>query len=91
MNRPEMIQLLIQFSADPNITVSKLIMSTPHRVGVNILFLDVCGGVCVCVGITQITKGTPAQIFSGLHVFCSPGHCLLISAMTLTFGLKVKF
>ena len=39
--------------------------------------------VCVRVSITPITKGTPAQIF------CSPGHWLLIFAMTLTFALKV--
>ena len=44
----------------------------------------------VRVGVTPITKGTPAQIFFGRHVFCSPGHWLLIFPMTLTFALKVK-
>ena len=47
-------------------------------------------GVGVGVGVTSITKAPPAQIFFGWHVFCSPGHWLLISAMTLTFGVKVK-
>ena len=47
-------------------------------------------GVLVGVGVTSITKAPPAQIFFGWHVFCSPGHWLLISAMTLTFGVKVK-
>ena len=47
-------------------------------------------GVGVLVGVTSITKAPPAQIFFGWHVFCSPGHWLLISAMTLTFGVKVK-
>ena len=46
--------------------------------------------VGVGVGVTPITKAPPAQIFFGRHVFCSPGHELLISAMTLTFALKVK-
>ena len=46
--------------------------------------------VGVRVGVTPITKAPPAQIFFGWHVFCSPGHWLLISAMTLTFGVKVK-
>ena len=46
--------------------------------------------VGVGVGVTSITKAPPAQIFFGWHVFCSPGHWLLISAMTLTFGVKVK-
>ena len=44
----------------------------------------------VGVDITPITKAPPAQIFFRRHVFCSPGHELLISAMTLTFALKVK-
>ena len=44
----------------------------------------------VGVGVTPITKAPPAQIFFGRHVFCSPGHYLLISATTLTFALKVK-
>ena len=51
-------------------------------------FTDV--GVRVGVHVTPITKGTPAQIFFGRHVFCSPGHWLSIFAMTLTFALKVK-
>ena len=42
------------------------------------------------VGVTPITKGPCAQILFGWHVFCSPGHYLTISAITLTFGLKVK-
>ena len=29
--------------------------------------------VGVLVGVTPITKGPPAQIFFGWHVFCSPG------------------
>ena len=53
-------------------------------------FTDVRVRVRVCVGVTPITKAPPAQIFFGRHVFCSPGHELLISAMTLTFALKVK-
>ena len=28
----------------------------------------------VGVSITPITKGPPAHIFFGWHVFCSPGH-----------------
>ena len=46
--------------------------------------------VGVSVHVTPITKGNPAQIFFGRHVFCSPGHWLSIFAMTLTFALKVK-
>ena len=46
--------------------------------------------VGIGVGVTLITKGCPAQMFIEWHGFCSPYHCLLISAMTLTFGLKVK-
>ena len=46
--------------------------------------------VRVGVSVTPITKGTPAQMFFGRHVFCSPGNWLLIFAMTLTFALKVK-
>ena len=46
--------------------------------------------VGVGVHITPITKGTPAQIFFGRHVFCSPGQWLSIFAMTLTFALEVK-
>ena len=46
--------------------------------------------VGVGVGVTPITKAPPAQIFFRRHVFCSPGHELLISAMTMTFALKVK-
>ena len=46
--------------------------------------------VGVGVGVTPITKAPPAQIFFGRHVFCSPGHELLIFAMTLTFALNVK-
>ena len=46
--------------------------------------------VLVLVSVTPITKGTPAQIFFGRHVFCSTGHWLLVFAMTLTFALKVK-
>ena len=53
-------------------------------------FTAVGVGVLVGVGVTSITKAPPAQIFLGWHVFCSPGHWLLISAMTLTFGVKVK-
>ena len=53
-------------------------------------FTAVGVGVLVGVGVTSITKAPPAQIFFGWHVFCSPGHWLLISAMTLTFGVKVK-
>ena len=53
-------------------------------------FTDVGVGVGVGVGVTPITEAPPAQIFFGRHVFCSPGHELLISAMTLTFALKVK-
>ena len=53
-------------------------------------FTDVRVSVGVGVHVTQITKRTPAQIFFGRHVFCSPGHWLSIFAMTLTFALKVK-
>ena len=53
-------------------------------------FTAVGVGVLVGVGVTSITKAPPAKIFFGWHVFCSPGHWLLISAMTLTFGVKVK-
>ena len=55
-------------------------MSTPRRVGSTYCFTAVGLGV----GVTPITKGPPAQICFGWHVFCSPGHCLslLISAMT---------
>ena len=44
----------------------------------------------LALGSHQLPRGPPAQIFLGWHVFCSPGRCLLISAVTLTFGLKVK-
>ena len=36
--------------------------------------------VSIIVGVTPITKGCPAQMFFEWHVFCSPYHCLLISA-----------
>ena len=66
------------------------IMSTPPPPigwGLTLCFT----AVGVLVGVTPIyTKGPPAQIFLGWHVFCSPGHWLLISTMTLTFGVKVK-
>ena len=62
---------------------SKLYCFTAVGVGVLV-------GVHIGVGVTPNTKGPPAQIFFGWHVFCSPGHYLLISAMTLTFGVKVK-
>ena len=67
-----------------------LIMSTPVGWGSTYCFTDVSVGVRVGVCVTPITKGTPAQIFFGRHVFCSPGHWLLIFAMNLTFALKVK-
>ena len=74
-----------------------VIMSTPRRVGVHILFYC-CPRwrqrrrprLRPCQRHTNYIKGTPAQIFFGRHVFCSPGHCLLLFAMTLTFALKVK-
>ena len=66
----------------------------PPRVGwgSTYCFTDVGVGVGVGVGVhvTPITKGTPAQIFLGRHIFCSPGHWLSIFAMALTFALKVK-
>ena len=37
-----------------------------------------------------LSKGPPAHIFFLVACFCSLGHCLLISIMTLTVGLKVK-
>ena len=64
--------------------INHLIMSTPVGWGSTYCF------TAVGVGVTPITKAPPAQIFFGLHVFCSPGRWLLISAMTLTFGVKVK-
>ena len=68
-----------------------IIMSTPPvGWGSTYCFTAVGVGVGVLVGVTSITKVPPAQIFFGWHVFCSPGHWLLISAMTLTFGVKVK-
>ena len=30
--------------------------------------------VLVCISVTPITKGTPAQFFLGRHVYCSLGH-----------------
>ena len=62
----------------------------------NIYMLSYCFtavgvGVHVHVSITPITTGPPAQIFFGWHVFCSPGHCLLIFAMTLTLGSRSSF
>ena len=65
-----------------------LLCQPPVGWGSTYCFTDVRIGVGVHV--TPITKGTPAQIFLGRHVFCSTGHCLLIFAMTLTFALKVK-
>ena len=66
----------------------------PVRVGSIFGLQTSCVGVGICFGVgvsvTPITKGTPAQIFLGRHVFCSPGHWLLIFAMTLTLALKVK-
>ena len=51
-------------------------MSTPCRVGVDIhvgcCFTDVCVGILVRVSVTPITKGIPAQIFFGRHVFLFP-------------------
>ena len=61
----------------------------PLRVRFDILFTAVGVGIRI-TPITVTYKGPPAQIFLRRHVFCSPGHCLLISAMTLTFGHKVK-
>ena len=62
-----------------NIT-AELCQAPPCRVGSTYCFTDV--GVCVLISVTPIgTKGTPAQ----RHVFCSPGHWLLI----LTFDLDL--
>ena len=66
-------------------------MSTPppRRVGGSTYcFTAVDVRVRVRVRVTPITKAPPAQMFFGWHVFCSPGHYRLISAMT--FGVKVK-
>ena len=68
---------------DPPVGWGSTYCFTAVGVGVGVL-------VGVGVGVTSITKAPPAQIFFGWHVFCSPGHWLLISAMTLTFGVKVK-
>ena len=63
-------------------------MSTPGRGGGSTYcFTEV--GVGVGVNVTPITKGTPAKIFFGRHVFCSLGHWLLIFAMISTFALEV--
>ena len=42
----------------------------------------------VDVRVKPIPKGPPAQVW--WHFLCSHGYCLVISTMTLTFGLKVK-
>ena len=42
--------------------------------GMTYCFTAVCVRVGVGVSVTPITKGPPAQIFFGWHVFCSPGH-----------------
>ena len=72
---------------DPPVGWGSTYCFTAVGVGVGVL---IGVGVGVGVGVTSITKAPPAQIFFGWHVFCSPGHWLLISAMTLTFGVKVK-
>ena len=72
------------YYVDPPVGWGSTYCFTAVGVGVGVLV-----GI-VGVGVTSITKAPPAQIFFGWHVFCSPGHWLLISAMTLTFGVKVK-
>ena len=74
-------ELFDYFYVDPPVGWGSTYCFTDVRVGV---------GVGVGVHVTPITKRTPAQIFFGRHVFCSPGHWLSIFAMTLTFALKVK-
>ena len=67
-------------------TVTVIYGNPPCRVGVHILFH------CCRHRRRHHTNcsNPPAQIFLRWHVFCSPGHCLLNSAMTLTFWLKAK-
>ena len=74
---------------DPPVGWGSTYCFTDVRVGVGV-GVGVSVGVGVGVHVTPITKRTPAQIFFGRHVFCSPGHWLSIFAMTLTFALKVK-
>ena len=54
--------------------VKVIFMSTPRRVGSTYCFTDVhvSVGVCVSIHLTPITKGTPAQIFSGEACFLFP-------------------
>ena len=73
------------FYVEPPVEWGSTYCFTAVSVGVGVGVL-----VGVGVGVTSITKAPPAQIFFGWHVFCSPGHWLLISAMTLTFWVKVK-
>ena len=58
----------------------------PHR---DLTYCFTALGIHVSIGVLQITKGPPAQDFFSAF-FCSPGHSLLISIMTLTLGLTVK-
>ena len=80
---------LFAYYVDPPVGWGSTYCFTDVRVSVGV-GVGVSVGVGVGVHVTPITKRTPAQIFFGRHVFCSPGHWLLIFAMTLTFALKVK-
>ena len=64
-------------------------VNTPVEWGSTYCFTAV--GVRVRVSVTPNTKGPPAKIFFGWHVFCSLGHYLLFSDMTLTLGLRSRF
>ena len=65
-----------------------VIMSTPPPVGWGLTYCF--NAVGVGVGVTPITKAPLLKFFWGGMFFVSPDHWLLISDMTLTFGVKVK-
>ena len=72
----------------PSLIVSVIMLTPlPHNVGVDILFYCCWRPLWAS---HQLLRDPPAPIVLGGMFFCSPGPCLFICAMTLSFGLKVK-
>ena len=74
MSRLNFVKEILKIFIWGKIHVSYAFMSTPPPVGWGLTYCFTAVGVGVLVGVTPITKGPPAQIFFGRHVFCSPGH-----------------
>ena len=71
-------QILLAIWSQDVILKFLIIMSTPPPVGWGSTYCFTDVRVGVGISVVPITKGTPAQIFFGRLVFCSPGHWLLI-------------